>query len=56
MLQTIVPPSCVGCIDLHYTNHNEEMDEYTMEVLEALEKAKNVYLRLEALFKSKRLE
>ena len=39
MLQTIVPPSCVGCIDLHYTNHNEEMDEYTMEVLEALEKA-----------------
>ena len=40
-LQSITLPSCISCTNLHCKTHCEEIDEYTMEVLETLKCASN---------------
>ena len=36
-LNSVQVPVCVQCVDLHCTVHTEELEDYTMNVLEAVE-------------------
>ena len=38
-LESVVVPDCVQCVDLYCTVHTEQLEEYTMNVLEAVEGA-----------------
>ena len=38
-LNSVLEPDCVKCLDLHCQVHTEELEDYTMSVLEAVESA-----------------
>ena len=38
-LNEITMPGCISCTNLHCSDHSDQIDSYTLEVLEAIESA-----------------